>query len=263
MNYRELIVKNHQIMSFNKIFATMQPGHDIFWPGCAILSLGGGITEKTYSLLKTKIPDLSYSTICCGKPSKHINEGKDFQNRKELLIKSFKENKVKNIYTLCPNCLVTLSEFSEVHVQSAWSLIDEYFPEEGYGILKGKSYSLHDPCPVVYDIEAADYVRSILYKMGAEILEFKNNKEKTMCCGKKNMLMALEPLKGKRMFDRRALQAPSKDIVTYCASCRDTFSQNSFNAHHVLELLFKTEANSSWINRYKTVKSLQRRNENA
>lgn len=263
MNYRELIVKNHQIVSYNKIFATIQPGRDIFWPGCAILSLGSEITEKTYNLLKIKIPNLSYSTFCCGKPSKHICGGKDFLKRTEILTKIFKENGTKNIYTLCPNCFVTLSEFSKVHVQSAWSLIDDCFPEESYNILDGKSYSLHDPCPIIKDIEAADHVRSILNKMGVEILEFKNNKEKTMCCGKKNMLMTLEPEKGKKLFELRASQAPSKNIVTYCASCRDTFRQNSFNASHVLELMFQTESTSSWINRYKTVKSLQRRNEDA
>ncbi len=58
MNYRELIVNNHQLMSYSKIFANIQPGRDIFWPGCAVLSLGKEITEKSYSLLKKKVPGL-------------------------------------------------------------------------------------------------------------------------------------------------------------------------------------------------------------
>ncbi|MFA9422051.1 MAG: hypothetical protein ACERLG_00620 [Sedimentibacter sp.] len=49
MNYRELIVKNHQIVSFNKTFATIQPGQDIFWPGCAILSLGS-TSQKRHTI---------------------------------------------------------------------------------------------------------------------------------------------------------------------------------------------------------------------
>ncbi|MFA9422052.1 MAG: heterodisulfide reductase-related iron-sulfur binding cluster [Sedimentibacter sp.] len=210
-----------------------------------------------------KIPNLSYSTLCCGKPSKHIYGGKDFLNIKNKLKKIFLQNGTKNIYTLCPNCFVTLSEFSEVNVQSAWSLLDDCFPKENYNILDGKSYSLHDPCPIAKDIETADHVRSILNKMGVEILEFENNKEKTICCGKKNMLMALEPEKGNKLFELRASQAPSKNIVTYCASCKDTFIQNSFNASHVLELMFQTETDSSWINRYKAVKCLQRSSGNA
>jgi len=255
---RELIVKNHQIMSFNKIFAKIQPGTEIFWPGCAILSFGSEITEKTYGLLKTKVPDLSYSTFCCGKPSLHIYDGKDFNNRISFINKALKENGTETIYTLCPNCFVTLSEYSDFKVQSAWSLIDECFPEEKYNILKGKAMSLHDPCPITKDIESVDHVRSILKKLGVEILEFKNNRDKTICCGKKNMLMTLNPEKGKKLFETRALQAPSKDIVTYCASCVDTFRNNNFNANHILELLWQTESKSSWVNRYKTVRAVQR-----
>ena len=259
----ELTVKNHQRMSFNKIFAKMQPGPEIFWPGCAILSLGNEITEKTYNLLKKKIPNLSYSTFCCGKPSLHIYGGKDFNNRIDFINKALKGNGTETIYTLCPNCFVTLSEFSNFNVRSAWSLIDECFPNEKYDMLKGETMSLHDPCPITEDIESADHVRSVLNKMGVEILEFKNNRDRTICCGKKNMIMALQPEKGKKLFEIRASQAPSKDIVTYCASCVDTFRNNNFNAKHVLELLWQTDAKGSWVNRYKTVKALQGGDKNA
>lgn len=267
MSYRELIVKNHQIMSFTKIFAAMEPGQDLFWPGCAVLSLENGIVEKTYSFLKAINPKLSYSTFCCGKPSLHIYGGKDFEKKVEFIEKSLKENGTKNIYTLCPNCYVTLSEHSSFNVKSIWSLIDENFPEEKYNIYEGKKFSLHDPCPIVKDIEATIHVRSILKKMGAKVLEFRNNKDKTLCCGKKNMLMALEPEKGTKIFELRASQAPSNNIVTYCASCMDTFKQNSFNAYHVLELLFNDDVdnntNSSWVNRYKTVNNLRKGKKNA
>lgn len=258
MKYRELIVRNHQLMSYNKIFAKIQPGQDVFWPGCAVLSLGSEVAEKTYQLLKSNIHDLTYSTYCCGKPSKYIFGGKDYEIIEDRLHKLFKENSIKNIYTLCPNCLVTLTEYKEINVQSVWKLIDENFPKEKCNILKGQSYALHDPCPVINDIRAADHVRSILNKLGVEVIEFKNNKDKTLCCGKKNMIMALEPEKGKKMFELRASHAPSNKIVTYCASCRDTFKQNSFESKHLLELLFATEAKSSWVNRYRAVQFIKK-----
>lgn len=263
MNSKEIAVKSHQILSFNRIFSTTGNGQDVFWPGCAVLSMGKEITNKTYELLKAVIPGLTYSTACCGNPSKYINGGKDFKKRKVFLERTFKEKGIKNIYTLCPNCFITLGEFSQVNVQSAWGLIDEYFPESNREILEGTVLSLHDPCPVVKDIEATEHARNILYKMGVQVMEFKNNRKNTMCCGKKNMLMALNPEKGKKMFQLRAVQAPSKNIVTYCSSCRDTFKQNSFSSYHILELLFQTEGDSSWLNRYRAVKSMKRRNENA
>jgi len=258
MNYKEITVKNHQIMSFNKIFARITTSEEVFWPGCAMLSLGSDINIKTYNLLKSKIPNLGYSTYCCGKPSLHINDGIDFPKRKQVLNDLFKRNNIKKIYTLCPNCYGTLSKHCNVEIESAWKLIDEFFPEDKLNILKGQTYTLHDPCPITDDLGACDYVRSILNKLGVEVLEFKNNREKTICCGKKNMIMALEPEKGQKIFALRAAQAPSKNIVTYCASCVDTFKQNSFNAHHILELLWQIESNGSWVNRYKSVSTFKR-----
>lgn len=263
MSYNEFIVNNHQIMSFSNIFATMQPGRNVFWPGCAVLSLGKEITNKTYHLIKKKIPDIAYSTFCCGKPSKYIYGGKYFSGRIDFIKNSLEKNGTENIYTLCPNCYNTLSEISGLNVRSIWAIIDEFFPEECRNIHKGESFSLHDPCPIVKDIEATEYVRSILKKMGIDILEFKNNREKTMCCGKKNMMMVLEPEKGRKIFDLRASQAPSQDIVTYCASCSDTFKRNSFNSKHVLELLWQTDASGSWLNRYRAVSFIKAVNKQA
>lgn len=258
MNYKEIPVKNHQIMSFSKVFAHSSNSKEVFWPGCAMLSLGSDINIKTYNLLKTKMPELGYSTYCCGKPSLHINKGRDFSVRKQMLNDLFLKNNIKKVYTLCPNCFGTMSDHCNVEIESAWGLIDELFPKDKLNILTGRQYAVHDPCPIIDDIGACDYIRNILNKLGAEILEFKSNRDKTICCGKKNMIMALEPEKGKKIFAQRAAQAPSKNIVSYCASCVDTFKQNSFNAHHILELLWQTKSNGSWINRYKTVNSFKR-----
>ncbi len=259
MKLRELIVNNHQLLSFSPLFAASGQGENVFWPGCAVLSMGEDLSEKTYEFLKTLVADLTYSTLCCGKPSRHINGGKGFEKRSKTLNKTFEEKGVKTVYTLCPNCFDTLGSLETVEVKSIWSLIDQHFPEEKRGILSGTAYALHDPCPIIKDIEAAEHVRSILKKLGCEILEFENNKEKTLCCGKKNMLMALEPGKGQRMFDLRANQAPSRSIVTYCASCKDTFTANGFECAHILELLFQIKTQTSWANRFKAVKRLERK----
>lgn len=258
MNYRELIVKNHQIMSFTNVFAYMKSGENIFWPGCAMLSFGKELNDAAYNLLKKKIPDLSISTFCCGNPSMHIYGGKDFGKRMKFIENALKKNGVKNIYTLCPNCYVTLSENTDLNVRSAWYLIDECFPEESRGVLNGTSFLVHDPCPIVKDIDASYYVRNILRNMGAEVLEFKNNGKNTICCGKKNMIMALDPKKGKAIFERRIAHCEPREVVTYCASCVDTFRDNSFTAHHVLELMFQINGKTSWINRYKAVKNFKK-----
>ncbi|MFR1710426.1 MAG: heterodisulfide reductase-related iron-sulfur binding cluster [Clostridium sp.] len=254
----EISIKTHQILSFSYIFAELPLGEDIFWPGCSILSMGEDIVMNTYELLREQIPGLKLSTMCCGKPSLHINDGKPYEKRKQFLNEAFKKNNTKRIYTLCPNCQNTLSQHSDCEIISAWTVLDEAIPKEKYNIYEGKKLSLHDPCPIREHLENTVAARNILSKLGVDILEFVNNREKALCCGKKNMIMTLKPEKGQKLFQIRAKQAPSKEIVTYCASCVDTFRQNNFEAYHILELLWETKTIGSWKNRYNTVKKIKR-----
>jgi Fe-S oxidoreductase len=258
MNYRVLGVKNHQMLSFSKTFATMQPGENMFWPGCAMLSYGKELNMKVYKLLKTAIPDLTVSTFCCGHPSMHIDGGKDFRKRVDEIKTALDENGVKTIYTLCPNCYVTLSDYSQVQVKSVWSILDNLTASEPLLGLAGRSFMLHDPCPINRDLVAADHVRSILKKRGATIVEFDRNREKTMCCGKKNMIMALEPSKGQKIFNVRASQVRADEVVSYCAACVDTFKDNGFQAYHLLELMFESPGKTSWLNRYLAVNGFRK-----
>ncbi|MBN2899835.1 MAG: (Fe-S)-binding protein, partial [Clostridia bacterium] len=191
-------------------------------------------------------------------PSMHIEHGKGFAERLATIKETLTANGVKNIYTICPNCYVTLLEHTDFNVKSAWSFLDGHLPKESQDSLKGRVLSIHDPCPIVKDIEAAHHVRNILQQLGAEIVEFDKNRENTMCCGKKNMIMALNPEKGKKIFHVRAKQLKTDEVATYCAACVDSFRDHDFTAHHVLELVFQMNATTSWINRYKAVGALKR-----
>lgn len=258
MNKGKINIKTHQFFSFNKIFAILQKGENVFWPGCAILSMGENITISTYELLKEQIPDLKMGTLCCGNPSLHIDGGLPYEKKKKYINEELRKAGVKRIYTLCPNCQNTLYDNCHCEIISAWVILDKAIPKELYDFYKGRKLSLHDPCPVRAHLENPRAVRNILIKLGIDILEFENNKERTLCCGKKNMIMELDPEKGKKIFQVRANQAPSKSIVTYCASCADTFKSSGFEGIHILELLWQTETNKSWSNRFKTVVKIGR-----
>ncbi|MEG1254613.1 (Fe-S)-binding protein [Clostridium sp.] len=255
----KISIKTHQLLSFNPVFSKLEAGDNVFWPGCAILSMGEDIVIKTYKLLKMQIPDLVLSSMCCGKPSLHIQGGKPYEKKNTYLKEAFLNCGIKKIYTLCPNCQHTLSKYSGCEVISAWTILDEAIPKDKYDICKGRSLSLHDPCPVRDHLENTVATRNILKKLGVDILEFTNHGEKTMCCGKKDMIMTLNPEKGQKIFMARAKQATSREVVTYCASCVDTFRNNDFQASHILELLWQTQTTGSWINRYKAVKGIKRR----
>ncbi|HBA02962.1 MAG TPA: hypothetical protein DCW51_02765, partial [Clostridium sp.] len=158
----KISIKTHQLLSFSSLFIELSPGENVFWPGCAILSMGEEIVMKTYELLKTQIPHLKLSTMCCGKPSLHIDGGKPYEKRKQFLNKAFGKNGVKKIYTLCPNCQNTLVENSNCEIISAWTVLDEIIPKNKYNIYKGRKLSVHDPCPIRGYLENAVAARNIL-----------------------------------------------------------------------------------------------------
>lgn len=262
VNLRKCKIKNHQTVSFMSAFGYMEKSTDIFWPGCAVLSLGHEISISTYNLLKEQNEKLEYSTFCCGKPSKFVSKSFNVSIKKELEA-LIEKNQAVNIYTLCPNCFLELSELGRVNVKSAWKYINENFPNEKLNILSNEVYSLHDPCPIYADFEATIHVREILKKLGVKILEFEKNKGESICCGNKNMLMTLNPKKSKEIFQGLKKVIPSENIVTYCASCKNTFENNSYNSKHILELLFDIQGKSSWANRLNEVNKIKRRKDNA
>ncbi len=46
----KISIKTHQLLSFSSLFIELSPGENVFWPGCAILSMGEEIVMKTYEL---------------------------------------------------------------------------------------------------------------------------------------------------------------------------------------------------------------------
>lgn len=261
MNIKEQVVENHQLLSFSKLFAMHGEGAHVFWPGCAVLSLGEELAVGTYQLLQELIPDLSYSTMCCGKPSIHIRGGEGYPKRLAQIQGEVAQKGTRVIYTMCPNCYNTLGKLEDVEIRSIWKILDEQLPARFYGVLAGRAFSLHDPCPIKQgDLESAEHVRSILSKMGAEVLEFAHNRANTICCGKRNMLMALDPKRAEQVFAARAKEAPSREVVTYCASCKATFGDRDFTSHYLLELMLGLDQKGSWKKRYQSVRALKRTN---
>lgn len=262
----QMMVENHQLLSFSAFFAKIKvkkfeshnserekhnsKSHIVFFPGCSLMSLGEDAVMALYNILLQKHPDMSLSGFCCGKPSKHIWQGKKFKKRSAFI----KENHDGIIYTACPNCFKTLGD-EGLKVKSIWPGIDEYFPKEKLGIHAGKVMMIHDPCTARTSTEDHEAVRSIMNKLGIEVLEFENNRDKTICCGKINMTMALNAEKGMKILEKRASQCKCPDVVSYCASCVHSFGLANKNGIHVSELLISKKSKPSWVNRIRFVKN--------
>ncbi|MPQ45118.1 (Fe-S)-binding protein [Clostridium tarantellae] len=253
---KEFIIDNHQRLGFSPIFAKVTKGEEAFLPGCSFMTLGEHIVLETLNILKLEKSNMAIATTCCGKPSKYIKNGVKFKKRFNSTIELLKSKGIKKIYTACPNCYNTFKENKDLKVGSIWSIIDKNFPQDKYDMHKGMKFALHDPCAARNNSEDHKAIRSILTKMGIEILEFKMCREKSICCGKKNMMMVLEPEKGKAILENRLKQSPYTSIVTYCASCAHSFKVPGFKSYHIMELIFNEANGNGWINRLKLINKL-------
>ena len=258
----QMIVENHQLLSFSPFFAKVKHGNlkennlenkIVFFPGCSLMSLGEEAVMALYEILLIQHSKMGISGYCCGKPSKHIWQGKKFKKRASIIKLEHKGI----IYTACPNCYKTLGD-EGFEVKSIWPLIDECLPREKFEIHSGKTMMIHDPCTARNNTADHEAVRNIMRKLGIDVLEFENNREKTLCCGKINMTMALDNEKGMKLLEKRASQCKTSDVVSYCASCVHSFGLAGKNGIHVAELIISKKLNPSWGNRIKFVKKALR-----
>lgn len=268
-------VKFHQINSFSPIFSRSfinKNTKKVFLPGCSLSSYNPDIVMKTFEYLKERIDNISIAIECCGKPTLAMGDIDKFKKYYSKLDKLFEDNDIDEVIVACPNCFDTIRNSSKnIKVTTLWSVIKEYkIPKELKDYYKdiNLEFSLHDPCPVRKETEIHDSVRKILHDLGVKIVEFDKNRENSECCGSGAMVRVTSPEISLKQTKRRADQAKTDTIVSYCESCCESMMSVGKNSLHVLDFIFnedvinkksfaqnKTSVIHKWKMRYKTIQS--------
>ena len=84
-------------------------------------------------------------------------------------------------------------------------------------------------------------MRRLVADLGYTVEEMAHNRERSICCGSGGMVPAVAPELAKKMTDFRLSEA-TRDLVTYCASCRARLAKAGHPTLHVLDLPF----NPAW-----------------
>ena len=187
----------------------------------------------------------------------------------------FLENKIEEVIVACPNCFNTIKKYSKsVKVKTIWEVINENSIPKNlinhYNDLDIK-FSLHDPCPIRHESKIHDSVRLILKSMGIKIVEFDKNRENTECCGSGGMLRVTNPKLALEQTNKRASEAKTDTVISYCESCCEAMMIANKNTLHILDFMFnedvinkskftqdKTSTIKKWTNRYKTIKIIKK-----
>lgn len=258
----------HQKLSFSNTFTSdIQniQSDTIFFPGCGLMSYSPKIVENTYNHLKDKIQGIGIYTRCCGKPTAFMGKDEKFKEYYSILEREFQDKNIKRIITGCQNCFMTIGNNSkDIEVVSLWEILANVgIPEDriGMGEVIDKEFTIHDPCPTRDVGIIHSSVRKIIGYLGFKVEEMKYNKGKTLCCGSGGMVSVTQSHIANDHTIRRAQEAKTEYIITYCQECVESMRRGGKKSYHILDLLFNENFQdmeqknlgpmTKWANRYK------------
>lgn len=227
------------------------PGQDTstyaFFPGCQLSGSSPQYIEKMYDFLGEAFPSEHVGLMlrCCGAPA-------HWAGRKDLFATSQTEFRAEyeklgkpKLVLACSSCYQMFqTHYPDVEIVSFWEMFDQFgpqtFPARAGGPVAA-AIAVHDPCSTRYESHIQDSVRNILQKLGCEIRELPNSREKTECCSYGGLMWLANRPVAEKMVQRRIGESQD-DYVTYCAMCRDFFARRGKRTLHLLDLVFEPDA---------------------
>lgn len=208
----------------------------VFFPGCALSAYSPALVARTFEYLSRKLPGTGIMLGCCGGPTYLLGDMKTYGGIADGVAAETKRLGATEIIAACPFCYKLLKEsHSELHPVSLYTVLDEIgVPGKRR---TGARYTIHDPCTTRYEPEIQQSVRSIIEKAGLRYEETPHSGRDTRCCGMGGMVYAVDPELGGKISRHTIDEAPS-EIVTYCATCRETLAGQGGHVVHLLDLIF-------------------------
>lgn len=188
-----------------------------FAPGCALMLYKPELAEKVLLILNKSLRKVNMLLTCC-RHDPHLTAN----------------SKVINV---CPGCDKRFGkDYKGVTTISLWEVINEnsFFVFPDY---YGKRMSIIDACPTCDEDRVPDTIRDLLIKMNINLVEPKNTRKESTCCGD-IYYGSMPTVKVKEKMIEKALEMPDNDIVVHCVSCVMAVCNGGKYPHHLLDLLF-------------------------
>jgi len=212
-------------------------GNTLYYPGCMSKIKLKHIAENYKTILDRL--GIKYITIkdielCCGIPALNAGYREDFYDIMDRNKEIFENQKVSKIITNCPSCARVFSKEYGIKTEHITQTIAKNLDK-----LKkkhdGEDIAYHDPCNLGRKFLVYDEPRAILRHVGFEIIEFRNNKENSSCCGAGGLLKANSPKISGKVAMSRLKEVRTKKLVTTCPLCYLHLKENA-RGIEVLEL---------------------------
>ncbi|MDR0621946.1 MAG: 4Fe-4S dicluster domain-containing protein [Deltaproteobacteria bacterium] len=223
-------------------FLRHPPGRDVsewlFFPGCQLL--GGYPTEtlKTYRHLNESLGGrVGLWSGCCGAPGRWSGRRKLTGRTVDNIKNSWTQMGKPTIVLACPSCaLFFKAELPEIPTQGLWPTLEPLPLPEGFQS-SVEPLVIHDPCAGRLDLDGQAAVRSIMAKIGQQLIEPAMSGRQTLCCGYGGLASEASPEMGREYALERTSSSPGP-ILAWCSVCRDRFLALDHPSLHPLDLLF-------------------------
>jgi Fe-S oxidoreductase len=191
-----------------------------FAPGCALMLYKPELANKIHQLLNENLGDIDMLITCC-------------QHEPNLP----ENSKVINV---CPGCDKRFGkDYKGVSTISLWEIINENSFLD-YPDYKGRRMSIIDACPTREEDRVQNSIRALLSKMNIRLVEPKNTRRESTCCGDV-YYGSMPTAKVKELMTEKALEMPVNDIVVHCVSCIMAVFNGGKNPQYLADLLFNEE----------------------
>ncbi|NHK30919.1 MAG: (Fe-S)-binding protein [Asgard group archaeon] len=178
--------------------------------------------------------------FCCGHPLDLLGKITEADELRKHNTEIIHKTKAKTVITDCPGCLEALIDHHKIDPSVRILHMTEYFDEKIESVPNKLNIKLkyHDPCELFRNSEVTVAPRSLLKKMGVEVIEMEPS-----CCGGGGMLRVTDEKLAQEIMDQRIDKEKLKEedtcVITCCPSCLEQFEQSGITTWDIAEYLVK------------------------
>jgi hypothetical protein len=190
----------------------------VYAPGCALMIYKPELAGKVSEFLNKDLRYISEYLICC-KHEPTLERG-------------------TQVINTCAGCDRRYRElYDGISTVSLWEILAESktFPFPDY---KGMEMSIQDACPTRTEERVHNAIRKLIERMNIKIIEPKNTRTKSICCGD-SFYGVLSAEQVKEQMKRRSNEMPCDSVVVYCVSCIKAMHIGGKKPRYILDLLFE------------------------
>jgi Fe-S oxidoreductase len=178
------------------------------------------LAERLHELLNENIGPIKKSLTCC----RHI----------PFLAPG------TQVINICPGCDRRYREnYEKSGTISLWEVLMEntFLSLPDYG---GREMTIIDACPIRDQTRVHDSVRALAKRMNITVVEPKNTRTKSTCCGD-SCYGSIPTEKVVEQMKKKAFDMPAEEVLVYCVSCAESMFIGGKRPRYMIDLLFNED----------------------